>query len=385
MGDAYPPDSCYPSGSPSTLEAVDGTGWRMNFNGIGNPATAISPDGTQYFAVYTNGNVTGYAMRDRNGNQITRGWTQTSGMSNYLTDTLGRTLNINPVLNSSTGKYELTYNDTNGNAQKIIIAKSSVTVNAVVPYECSGDVCQDRAYSATWQLPTEILLPNGMKYTIAYYQNAYANVSSITLPTGATVSYTYATGSDYSGRRVISRSVTSDGQSATWNYNYSVPGTLPQVNTVTDPAGNDTAYHYTGGPDSGSPTSVEQIVEVDSFAGSSSGGTLLKKTQTDYFNGRISLPIHETTTWPQQGNLQSRVETDYHTWTNTGNCAATCTWGDIAEQREYAFGTGTYGALARKTHYDYAHVPGNSGYNANYATRNLVRQFCPSSEPWTDS
>jgi RHS repeat-associated protein len=377
MGQAIPSQKCYPSGLTPNAYAQDGSGFQViynwaNFSGCGLSlqgcpinAQVISPDGTQLFPVISGGIVTQYVLRDRNGNQITRAWTSGAGMADNLTDTLGRTLNVNPVLNTSTGNYELTYYDTSGTAQKIIITNSPVTINALItPANCDAfdPPCTTSAYVTTWQMPTQILFLNsGVTYSITYNQNGFGTPSSITLPTGAVISYTYRPDPDTGENTLVaSRTVTSGGQTAIWNYTAS---------TVTDPLGNETVNTFTGGGASGLPA---QLVEADTYFGTHTSGTLLKKVQTDYFSEFNSLPIHETTTWPQQGNLQSHVEMDYDVFTCGGGCSL-YSYGAITEKREYNFGVGNYGALARRTHYDYAHISGNTGYNANYSSLNLLR------------
>ena len=327
MGQAIPSQKCYPNGNTPNAYALDGSGVQVIYNWAGFPgcgtgplgcainAQIIWPDGTQMFPLISGGTVTAYVLRDRNGNQITRSWTSTGGMADNLTDTLGHTLNVNPILNTTTGKYELTYYDTSGTARKIIITNLPVIMNAsITPEVCAGadPPCTLSPYTTTWQMPTQILLPNGMSYTITYNQNGFGTPSSITLPTGATVSYTYrADPSTGENTLVASRTVTADAQTASWTYSSGSSG-QNATETVADPLSNgisnETVYTLNYNCGFNYPC---QITEVDTYAGTHTSGTLLKRVQTDYYGFVSPLPIHETTTWPQQGNLQSRVETDY--------------------------------------------------------------------------
>ena len=197
MGGATPAQKCYPNGNTANGYAEDGSGFQVIYNWANFPgcntecsinAQVISPDGTQLYPVTSGGMVTQYVFRDRNGNQIIRNWTSAGGMADNLTDTLGRTLNVSPILNTGSGNYELTYYDTGGNPQKIIITNSPVTINALVtPYNCQAfdPPCTTGAYVATWQMPTQILFLNsGIAYSITYNQNGFGTPSSITLAGG---------------------------------------------------------------------------------------------------------------------------------------------------------------------------------------------------------
>jgi hypothetical protein len=228
--------------------------------------------------------------------------------------------------------------------------------------------CNERV--TTWTVPSQITLPNNRSYTFTYEQNAGGELASITLPTGAQISYTYGTG-DEAGRFVTSRTVTVNGVASTWTYTYN--GGPPA--TVTDPANNDTVYTCLS--DSRVPAPAPcYISSVKSYQGSHTSGTLLKTVTTDYqfysigygtFYGAtyIVLPIRETTIWNQQ-NLVRKTETDWDTVTSGYN---TVTWQNPVAHREYDWATGAPGALLKRTHYNYLHLQNSTYLNKNIADR----------------
>src|SRR6266700_259765 len=94
-------------------------------------------------------------------------------------------------------------------------------------------------------LPTVIQLPDGLTYQFTYAQNDYGEPTSVILPTGAQISWTWGN-VDSSGPKVISRTVTIGGQSFIWHYSYGYSGNHSLwVNTITDPMGNETDYTCT--------------------------------------------------------------------------------------------------------------------------------------------
>jgi len=144
-----------------------------------------------------------------------------------------------------------------------------------------------------------------------------------------------------------------------------------------DANGNDTVHKFDNSSawQVGAPIKPSYEIETDSYSGSASSGTLLKTVATDYLVldtvAGTKLPIHKPTTWNAQDNLQQREETDYDSASMNGS---TIYWGNPVEIREYGFGAGTYGALARKTHFNYAHLAGNTNYNANYVSLNIANR-----------
>jgi YD repeat-containing protein len=335
-------NQCYPT--PTTLYAGDGSGWTAT-PGPSNSWIFTNKHGTTV-------NLLGTApVEDTNGNEL---------LSTNSTDTLGRAIGTT------------TYNDSNGTARSFVTATTTVPVHtnicAAVQAITGSRYCNERI--VTWTVPSQITLPDNQSYTFTYEQNAGGELASITLPSGAQISYTYGT-SDEGGRDVASRTLTVNGVSSTWNYSYVVGASA----TVTDPANNDTVYTCLSDSHVPAPAPC-YISSVKSYQGSHTSGTLLKTVTTDYqfysigsgtFYGAtyIVLPIRETTTWNQQ-NLVRKAETDWDTVTYGSN---TITWQNPVERREYDWATGAPGALLRRTHYNYLHLQNSTYLNKNIADR----------------
>jgi hypothetical protein len=107
-------------------------------------------------------------------------------------------------------------------------------------------------YTGTRNKITSVVLPNGRSYSFQYETNGFGGISRIDLPSGAYVTYTWATWSDYerSYRYVTSRTLNVDGQSYTWSFSRGacIPGTGCQsyqvtvTDPLTDPLQNQSVY-----------------------------------------------------------------------------------------------------------------------------------------------
>jgi RHS repeat-associated protein len=318
------------------LYANDGTGFVVG-PGPGRPVR--SKDGRIVIGVVT----------DTNGNQLNPG----NGSTVPATDTLGRTI---PADGS--------YYDSSGNHQLVQITNTTVTLNTSLCQFAAYFPCQEYSTgNVIWTVPQKITFPNGQTFTITYVPNDYGEIASVTLPTGGQISWTYG-GLDSGGRWVASRTVTTGGNSYTWNY-----GTTLNGHTVTDPNGNEIdkicATSGTGGCLSR---------QMKYYAGSATSGQLLKTLTTDFTNKTCDhgnncqfLPIRETTTW-NQTNQVTKTETDWD-FTTISSTNEPMSWGNPIEQREYDYGVGSPGALLRKTDYTYLHQANTSYLNVNIADR----------------
>jgi RHS repeat-associated protein len=244
---------------------------------------------------------------------------------------------------------------------------------------------------------------------------AFGDLLKVTLPTGGSVSYTWAwcSCSTPGARSVVTRSVdANDGNGPrTWHYSYGgqptvVNGISSANTTVTDPLGNDTVHTMTGL--GGFETTYE--TQVKYFQGSQSSGTLLKTVQTDYqytnnvydssyvsANGVDSVtnvfPMRFTIVLPN--GLVSKTETDYDTalayhgpldgiTSNVYNCDPdgvcqyqaqttepvtnyTGSYGKVIATRQYDWGQGAAGPLLGQTASNYLWQS-----NSNYLTYNFL-------------
>lgn len=185
-------------------------------------------------------------------------------------------------------------------------------------------------------LLSNIMLPNGTSYAFSY--DSYLSLSSLTLPTGATI--TYAWQNVYFGQSPtspISRALQTrtinpgNGEAAqTWHYQFlpNAQYSTPSWSIVTDPNGNDVEYQLGGSDDAGNSVPPATISRQMYYAGCgphdtasnktcSGSGTLLKTISyvvSQYGNGGADSgtpsfnvegyyePTTTTTTWPASGN-----------------------------------------------------------------------------------
>ena len=298
---------------------------------------------------------------DTNGNSITR-------INGLAVDTLGRTFPTDGSYYDSTGTYH-----------GISVTTEAVSIST---HLCNGlTLCVE--YTDTWTVPHIITLPDGLKYTIEYVQGDEGEISSITLPTGAVISYAYtpSPAEDHGGKRVQTRTVTVNGQASAYNYSYTgIDANQNRTTSLTDPVGNKTVYTCGGGYDLGlyaannaqlgnwldPPCNISKEQYYDNL------GTLIKTV--DRASGLWpGLSPSITTTWNQTSQV-SKVEMDYERSTvvmfpdgSMGPATAPITWGNISEKREYDIGTGAPGMLLRKTDYTYLHTDTTVNPNANRA------------------
>src|SRR5215469_14633925 len=265
-------------------------------------------------------NVAYLTVTDRNGNEITE---TTSNGNQYWTDTAGHTV-MWQVQNGSNVEYH--YYAPDGSDQKFVLKYQPYSVMrhfgcGVSEYNSSGTMAQ-------WNLPYELDLPNGLKYTFAYEgtpnHSGYttARISELTLPTGGTYTYTFGGSDDgiscSNGNIVnLTRQISDGTNTATWQYtnalngsNYQTTVTAPQM--PYDSAANQSVYTFNSGG--------QQITEQD-YQGSATGGTLLKTVNSTWAsNGSPAtavtvLPNNQqsevATTYDNQGHLDQEVEYDW--------------------------------------------------------------------------
>lgn len=295
------------------------------------------------------------AVTDGNGNQLTNDGTT-------IVDTLGRRY-------PASG---LTYFDSNGNTQTIQINYTSVPIHTNLCQWSSADFCNEN--TTPLSLPSQITLPNGKSYSFTYVQNAGGEIQTLTLPTGAQISYTYVN-EDQGGRRTATRTVSGTGvPTGTWQYYYG--GTiLPTGDSVGLGYTTFQLCNYVGCNPIPFVTSKQHISAgvwgigfPDYFGVSHPVGTVIEREDTDYGSGTFArpyLPKSVTTTWAQ-ANLVSQVQTDWDTYTLPG-MSLSFSGGNVMEKREYGWGSGTPGAILRRTTNNYLHLA-----NSAYLGKNIV-------------
>jgi RHS repeat-associated protein len=298
------------SGTFTSL-ATDGSGYTLQVtaNGYGSfSASIITADGTVI--------VPGSSLTDRNGNQIT--------LSNGVyADTLGTTaLTVSSFTPPTATTFQ--YTAPSGAQPKYWVNYTNYTV--ATNFGVSG--MSEYKSSAAVPLVSSIVLPDGSQYTFQYESTpstpasgactpyagttcVTARLTSVTLPTGGTITYNYTGGNNgmlRDGSTAGLKRYTPDTGSGYWEYDRTTSGTgAPYTTTVTDPLGNQTVIQF----QTSTSNSVTNYYETQrqTYQGSVSAGTLLQTVNTCY-NGAsspctttaITPPVASRRVWPQFGS-----------------------------------------------------------------------------------
>ncbi len=345
-----PPAGFQPSSGTLTLS--DGTGYTLHVAlGQGSVSGSVTtPNGTTRTPPALTAAPTQTASTtstDRNGNQIT------SSNGSY-TDTLGQpALGIAGVAPTNT---TLSYVSPTGAEVSYVVSYKSYTV-------ATNFGCSITEYPATAvYLVDKVTLPDGRYYQMGYEptpgSSGYVTgrPSSVTLPTGGTISYAY-TGSNNGiecsdGSTAGLTRTTPDGQ---WTYARAGSGTQ-WTTTVTAPlnngAQNQTVISFL------TDTSVYNFYEISRqvYSGSATSGTLLQTSLTCY-SGNCSATTGDTATTVTAPILQRQITVQMPNSTARayGQLVKYDGSGDVIEDDVYDVGSGgAYGGLLRKTTTQYA-------------------------------
>jgi RHS repeat-associated protein len=371
----------------------DATGFYANPSGaddLTQPTLVMNRNGIRFsLTENANGTVT---REDPNGNQIFA----PAGGGNY-TDTVGRSIPPPP------GTATTNFSKCPSGGSLLPIASATVwtvpgpsgsnpesftfcnvTVNLSIPNNEPSPV---KGTSSALTLTQSIVLPNGTAWTFEYNDRNPGDPSSVNygipteviLPTGGTITYTFAT---FQNGYSWSRWVTSRTENAndgtgphTWNYAFAGIGGTTPTTTVTDPLGNNTVHTFGLFGTSGYFETESQYYQLIS------GTQKLLKTVTNNYTSLNDgnrqyliagvVPKSVTTTWAAN-NQVTQIQTDYDS-----QSSGTWSYGDVIAKREYAYGTGAPGALLRTTTTQY-----EAFINFTYLTNNLLN--LPSSVQITD-
>jgi RHS repeat-associated protein len=362
--------------------------------------TATLKDGTQ---VYPN------KWEDNNGNEMST----TADMLNrnpLSTSNVGSQNYLTPLGTSVPGpQYTLwTYTDSNGATQSFKLNYEAIDIST--SFGCLGSCTQ---YTTPLLVPASLTLPNSSgTYTFGWQNDDAAELTSVGLPTGGSISYTYGpeqntvvqagnaltcsqTGADCSfiflaRKQVLTRSVYDGTSTNKWQYTNTVAEYSGGTATVTDPLGNEEVHTYsvvkvgTGNcPIFCSGSSYE--TEIQYYNSSS---TLLRTVQKNYAAdvtsvapgnfpftvGNVRL-TSETTILPN--GLQKQTQTDYEVISSSiinPNTNYKTTWLNPSAVREYDWGNGAPGLLLRQTTYTYLHDPSSGGNYAQYLSLNIANK-----------
>ncbi len=365
----------YEQTQTGNFESIDATGWWMSGPQTSYAQAGTNVVGTGTVVVDANGNRyswsgTGSTTQDSNGNEIT---TTTAA----LTDTVGRIIPFPPTSQSAQSRdninlhskcttppgtnppgpdlYAVAWNPPSydGQSAQYVFCYSTVTPNM-----SGGLTGPAYGYVHVGLTLYEIVLPNNQIWIFHYDDQdatltyngqpvSYGTLSSVTLPTGGTISYTYTTMSQRGltcqngGRWVTSRTVdANDGTGPhTWTYTYSLPSVI-----VTDPLHNDTVHTFTG---YGNCTMYE--TETDYYQGSHNGGTLLKKVVTAYNADTTSPNVNPK-------GAANVVPTQIDTYYGTSHSWVTKSYDAGFQYQDYLGGTthtGLYGQVKTETDHDF--------------------------------
>ncbi|MGA8026815.1 MAG: hypothetical protein WB992_06685, partial [Bryobacteraceae bacterium] len=328
-------------GNPSsgTVTAEDGSGYTLSASADddGDIYTSLSaPSGAAINAPQLGAGSGG--ITDTNGNTTSANF----GSTTTFTDTLGTAA----LTVSGSNPMVFSYPNPQGGTSSYKMNYSSYNVRT--NFGCSGI----SEYSSAQNLASSITLPDGTSYQFTYESTpGYAGyvtgrLSSIALPTGGTITYTYSGGNNgivcADGSAATLTRTTPDG---TWTYAHSESGSA-WTTTVTDPQGNQTAMQFYG------------IYETQRIAyqALSSSGTLLATVNTCYNGSGTScttspgLPITEvtqTTSLPGSSALVWQTVSQYNGY------------GLVTEVDETAYYNYEPGPVLRKTLTNYNGSLGN--------------------------
>ena len=273
------PDGCVPEDGnsysnlqPVSAYAADGSSYYINEQA---PAPASPTNGSTTViglnVSNASGTVSDYAYPlDRNGNHLSDA-TPPANPTNYyidsnLKDTLGRQLVNETVAATFNGSLpQVDYFDVlapNGKTARYTVNFEEITAhtsfNQAVPTSDNSNPTAGE-YNNSLTVIQSVQLPDGTSYKFGYDNGGYGELTSITLPHGGTVSYTYATdpgGYDpslpllYFAHRYVQKHVGSDGSTALgWKYNknssYSEFGqACPSISSSAQSATSQASYTF---------------------------------------------------------------------------------------------------------------------------------------------
>jgi RHS repeat-associated protein len=398
--------------------AIDGSGAVHDLYNAAGPFALVSTDGSDinvpasctdpsYGNPYSdckfldsNGNLyagpQGWSLTtitDPNGNTMPNGeqwsWGLYQADTSFVTsgtDSLGRVFPNNhaAMAPSSPGCYPLTLPGQNGGTLTYSLCYANISVSS--PFQ-SLDNSQNFGWSGSVLVLTQIVLPNNASWSFSYDGNG--NLTTLTLPTGGSESYSWTygpwpnqtggSGTAPNQAAIASRSENAnDGTAAkVWQYGW-INNATDDGNTVTDPDGNYSVHSFFGAygnsvVDNGYPELLE--TESKTYAKNGSGYTLLKRVDSQYPNiseGNFVLPSIVTTTWPATGqvdeisytydNANEDTEQDQP---NNPPYYTPYIEGKVIEKDEYDYGSGTPGALLRRTLTSYLWQSNSSYWSAN--------------------
>lgn len=329
-------------------------------NGDGSGLTLTANQGSPIYVTAANGTILQPTtlIQDRNGNQIT-----TNGTTFY--DTLSATTAVLTISNPSSSS-DPTYNSETdytyqAPAGPATIKAFSNTVTLQANFGCSYAASAAQSTS----LIQKILFPDGSYYLFTYEPTSGApagyytgRITSVQLPTGGTISYSYTNGTngvicaDGSTAGVTRTSPDDASQSQHWSYTRSGSGSS-WTTTVIDPASSTTTINFSG------PYETQRVI-------TDSGNHTLATVITCY-NGStdpstcatasVNSPITQKNVFTQlDSGAKNQVQLSYNTL------------GLLTDEYDYDYYNGSQYPLVRRTHTDYATLGSIAGLPSQVTT-----------------
>jgi RHS repeat-associated protein len=353
--------TCPPNGpQPPTVQPVSAGGYALYASpGAGSVSGYVADkNGTRLYSTFTSNppaQQTPFMSIDRNGNEIT-------SANGVYTDTLNTTALT--VAGTAPSNTTFTYTPPSGPNVAYTVSYKSYTVRT--NFGCTGINDYNTSRSLQSNLVDRITLPDGSYYQLAYeitYSDTHTphdvtgRIASITLPTGGTISYVYAT--DQSGVNNIScadgtatkltRFTPDTGSTKSWTYARTQVGGNHWQTTVTDPASNQTTIDFQ--KDAG--TSGSNFYETQRAI--QQGSATLETVMTCYNNNTTSCTTTSVTFPITQQTITTQLGT------SGPQTLASLTYnasGLMTEEDDYDYGSGG-GPLIKKTLVTYATLSNN--------------------------
>ena len=333
-------------------------------------------------------------MTDSNGNQINL--SPVSGfVSNTLTyldpipgiDTMGRTIPSIPSqgpdpgpcsgTHAIIGTHVINYMAPDGTVRQAKLCSAEIQIQTAFNVTLSDGTVVPEAATGVNNLHlyavVSIVLADGSHWTFDY--DNYGELSSVTLPTGGSISYTWTTisinqcGSSTPVSRAVSVRTLTDGQgnSDTWNYHWGAGSTTAITNVVTDPASNDTVHSFTT---QGRSCNLFETSTTE-YQGSQSAGQRLRETDTQFSStpgsaANVFATDITTTVYPS-----GKVKKVHHD-PDPGPGSGLPIFGNVIKELEYDWGQGTPGTLLRETDTVYQWQKTDGSGNRPYLTAHLL-------------
>ena len=342
-----------------TYQTTDGSGYTMILSGTNASWTTklYDKNGLEYPAIGSDYATYSVVSPD----QVTLQTIASGGSCNAqetmctdtssITDALTTTPILSSVNTSGAGVSNPTQTYTYTNFDGSVISPAPFTMNYSQYTGGTNFGCSNIAEGGAGLLPSSITTPSGT-YSFTYettpgksQPNVTGRIASITLPSGGSISYTYAGGNNGINCNsnvvpTLTRTVNdNNGNISKWTYVNSNSSVFFQSNftvVVTDPAKNQTAYNFQG----------QFQTQVNSYQGGCQtgttgcvgGGSLLKTVTTCYNGVFTNCATPSTITGPPTANFS---QTDVFTAYNGGkyNLVETKfdTLGNTTEVKQYNF------------------------------------------------